>query len=301
MHVDAFGSGYPVLFLHGIPTNGRLWTPLVERMSPRFRCIVADLPGMKRSSPTAPTLAELPAVARALDRVRAQHGIKKWHVVGHDAGCAVAVHYAHRLPGRVERLGLLTPSLFPDLKPFYLFELLRKPLIGELLAPSINLIFWNLVMRLALTDRRGRGFAREFRSPYRGWGGPWRLMDLMRWGDPRDVLAGVPDMLRAIEAPATVFHGAHDPAVPLSFGQRTADLLPHAHLTVLNDGHFLPLSQPKVIAEALAGFLATTSEVPLTADPVQQRRGKEGEQRHPALATPLSGMPFEPTSVSDPY
>jgi pimeloyl-ACP methyl ester carboxylesterase len=258
MQVDTFGSGYPVLFLHGIPTNGRLWDLVVERMSARFRCIVADLPGMGRSVQTPPTLRELPALALALDQLRAKHSIRKWHVVGHDAGCAVAVHYAHRFPGRVERLGLLTPSLFPELKPFYLFELLRKPLLGELLAPAVNLIFWNIVMRLALRDPCARGLAHEFRIPYRGWCGGWRLMDLVRWGDPREVLASVPEMLRTIEAPAAVFHGAYDPAVPVSFGRRAADLLPHGHLTVLNAGHFLPLNQPEAIAKALALFLGYT-------------------------------------------
>jgi pimeloyl-ACP methyl ester carboxylesterase len=260
MQVGTFGSGHPVLFLHGIPTNGHLWDLVVERMSTRFHCIVADLPGMGRSAQTPPTLGELPALALALDQVRAQHSISKWHVVGHDAGCAVAVHYAHRFPGRVERLGLLTPSLFPELKPFYLFELLRKPMLGELLAPAVNLIFWNVVMPRALMDGCGQGLVSEFRSPYRGWRGAWRLMDLMRWGHPGEVLAGVPEMLRTIQAPAVVFHGAHDPAVPLSFGQRAADLLPNAHLTVLNAGHFLPLHEPQAIAEALADFLGHSRE-----------------------------------------
>ena len=43
--------------------------------------------------------------------------IAKWHVVGHDAGPAVAVH-AHRFPEHLDHLVLLSPAVFPELKPF---------------------------------------------------------------------------------------------------------------------------------------------------------------------------------------
>ena len=78
-----------------------------------------------------------------------EHNIEKWHVVGHDAGSAIAVHYAHRFQDRVDRLALLSPAVFPELKPFHLFRIVRSPVIGELLAPAVNAIFWKVAMRYA--------------------------------------------------------------------------------------------------------------------------------------------------------
>jgi hypothetical protein len=88
--------------------------------------------------------------------------------------------------------------LFPDLKPFYLFEVLRKPFVGELTAPAINLLFWRLVMRLALqedanTYRDRDGIVHDFHAPFHGLAGAWRLMSVLRWGDPAEVLASMPE------------------------------------------------------------------------------------------------------------
>jgi pimeloyl-ACP methyl ester carboxylesterase len=252
MYVRSLGSGHPVVFLHGMPTNGSIWGPIVERMSAEFRCIVVDLPHDFR---------DLAAVAVALDEVRRQHGIRKWHLVGHDAGCALAVHYAHRFPASAGRMGLLSPSLFPELKPFYLFEVLRKPILGEMLAPAVNSLFWNVAMprALAANEQRGRLIA-ELRGPFSGLRGSWRLMKWLRWGHPAEVLAAMPELLRAIDTPAAIFHGLHDPAVPAVFAQRASELLRHSQLTLLSAGHFLPLHEPAAISRELQRFFAVPEE-----------------------------------------
>ncbi len=126
MYLMARGSGYPVLFLHGMPTSSVLWNGVIERLSGQFQCIAVDLPGLGRSPNTGHGFRNLAELAAAIEDIRIEHRIDKWHVVGHDAGCAIAVHYAHRFAERVGRLALLTPSMFPDLKPFCLFEVLAE-------------------------------------------------------------------------------------------------------------------------------------------------------------------------------
>lgn len=244
MHVRVSGSGYPVLFLHGIPTGGCLWNPMVERMSARMRCLVVDLPYDFR---------DLRALAGSLEEVRRRYGVRNWHLVAHDAGCAIAAHYAARFPNRVARMGLLSPSLFPELKPFCLFELLRKPILGELLAPAVSSIFWNVAMPRALASG---AIVEKLHAPFRGWRGPWRLMNWLRWGDPAEVLAAIPHLLPRIEAPAAIFHGLQDPAVPPGFAERAARLLPKAQLMLLDAGHFLPLHEPTVLAGELLRFFS---------------------------------------------
>ena len=136
MYLLSRGSGYPVLFIHGMPTSGRLWNGIIDKLRDRFTCHAVDLPGLGKTPhvPYAPKQLEL--LAEQIEQIRVEHNIEKWHLVGHDAGCAIAVHYAHRFRDRVGRLALLSPALFPDLQPFYLFRLLRTPVIGEILAPA---------------------------------------------------------------------------------------------------------------------------------------------------------------------
>jgi len=197
----------------------------------------------------------LKELAASIEDIRIDRRIEKWHVVGHDAGCAIAVHYAHRFRDRVGRLALVTPSMFPELEPYFLFEVLRKPVIGELMAPAINLLFWNVAMRLALAGSRDRSeLVNRFRAPFRGLRGSWRLMFLLRWGRPAAVLASIPDLLPGISAPTLVFHGSKDPAVPEAFARRACDLIPNSELVLLDSGHFLPANEPAAVAEALGHF-----------------------------------------------
>src|SRR5580658_5909729 len=154
MYLFSRGSGYPILFIHGMPTNSRLWSGIIDRLRDRFTCLAVDLPGLGRTPQVPYAANQLEVLAERIERIRVEHNIEKWHVVGHDAGSAVAVHYAHRYQGRVDRLALLSPAVFPELKPFHLFRILRTPVIGELLAPVVNSIFWNIAMRYALEQRR---------------------------------------------------------------------------------------------------------------------------------------------------
>ena len=264
MFLVARGCGYPVLFVHGIPTSCALWNGVIGRLSGQFQCIALDLPGLGRSANTPHGFRNFDQLAAGIEDIRIEHRIEKWHMVGHDAGCAIAVHYAHRFQHRVGRLALLSPSMFPELKPFSLFEVLRKPVLGELLAPAINLLFWNVAMRLALSGSRDRSdMVKKFQSPFRGLPGSWRLMSLLRWGHPAEVLASIPKLLPEILTPTLVFHGSKDPAVPEAFARRACELMPNSELVLLDSGHFLPANEPAAVAQALARFFASEESEPL--------------------------------------
>jgi pimeloyl-ACP methyl ester carboxylesterase len=258
MYLLSSGTGYPVLFIHGMPTSGRLWNGIIEKLCDRFTCLAVDLPGLGRSPqiPYGPKQLEL--LAEQIERIRVERNIEKWHVVGHDAGSAVAVHYAFRFQERVDRLVLLSPAVFPELKPFSLFRLLRIPVIGELLAPIVNTIFWNIAMRYALEQPTSklRGVVRDFHAPFSGLWGSWRLMSVMRFGDPAEVLAAVPAMLPQLQVPTLIFHGSRDKAVPQGFAQRACALIPDSKVILLDSGHFLPLSNPEAVANELRLFFA---------------------------------------------
>lgn len=266
MYLLSRGSGHPILFLHGLPTSCHLWDDVIETLCDAHQCIAVDLPGYGKTPKTASGFRDLRAFAAAIDEIRVKCGVEKWHVVGHDAGCAIATHYAHCFPNRVERLALLSPSIFPDLKPFFLFEILRKPIIGELMAPAISAIFWTLVMRWALAGHgRLKELLRDFQAPFRGWRGSWRLMSHMRWGNPADILASIPQILPQLPAPTLILHGLRDRAVPQTFADRARRMLPNAQVLLINCGHFIPLDRPAVVADELRRFFAREASTPQAA------------------------------------
>jgi pimeloyl-ACP methyl ester carboxylesterase len=263
MHVLRRGSGPPVLFIHGIPTNHNLWSGIIQQMQGSFSCFAVDLPGLGQS-PSEPYGSDyLQRLAERIEGIRRENNIQRWHVVGHDAGSAVATHYAHSFPKSVDHLALLSPALFPELKPYYLFELLRKPVIGECLAPFVHPIFWNLGMRRAVRNEEGLSNAvlSDFSAPFSGFAGAWHFMQILRWGKPSEMLAPVSGMLPQLTAPTLIFQGSRDPAIPASFAQRAQRLIPNSQLLQVDSGHFIPLNRPNFVAKHLLNFFA----VPLAA------------------------------------
>jgi pimeloyl-ACP methyl ester carboxylesterase len=112
-------------------------------------------------------------------------------------------------------------------------------------------------MRYALEKRRKewRSVITDFHAPFTGLLGAWRLMSVLRFGDPTEVLA-VPAMLPHLQAPTLVFHGSRDKAIPQGFALRASALIPDSKVILLDSGHFIPLSNPDAIAKELLVFFA---------------------------------------------
>jgi pimeloyl-ACP methyl ester carboxylesterase len=256
MHLLLRGSGYPVVFIHGLPTSSRLWAGTIDKLRDRFTCIAVDLPGLGKSPRVGYGLEQLSLLAEKIEQVRIEQKIEKWHVVGHDAGSAIAVHYAYRYQEHVSCLALLSPAVFPELKPYHLFRLIRRPVVGELLAPLVNAILWNIVMRYAveLDQADLKRAVDDFHAPFSGPLGAWRLMSLLRWGDPSVVLASIPAMLPQLLIPTLIFQGLRDKAVPALFARRASALIPRSRVVLVDSGHFIPLNNPHVVATELLRF-----------------------------------------------
>ncbi len=259
MRCSARGKGEAVLFIHGMPTNGRLWDGVVLELAGHFQCFVVDLPGMGGTAFLPYSAAYFAQVAAQIENVRIRQRVQRWHIVGHDGGCAVAVQYARLFPKRVGCLALLSPAIFPELRPFFLLELLRKPVLGELSAPLVHALFWHVAMRRALTDGRNLAQRLSFRKNFAGIAGPWKLMRLVRWGRPEVVFREFPSLLRKLPFPTLVIHGSRD-VLPEDFARRAADLIADAHLIALDSGHFIPLEQASQVAQHLFAYFDSRGE-----------------------------------------
>jgi len=256
MHLICRGTGSPILFIHGIPTSRLLWSGVIDQLCGRFRCFAVDLPGLGKTPSEPYSTDYLARLAERIDAIRIKNNIAQWHVVGHDGGAAVAAQYAHSFAKNVSRLALLSPALFADLKPYYVLELLRKPIIGECLAPIVHTLFWRIAMQRAVRNLEERdSIATDFREPFAGFCGAWHFMEVLRWGKPGEVLAHLEGILPHLLAPTLILHGLHDPAIPLSFSRRARALIPNSELVYVDCGHFIPLNRPALVANQLAAFL----------------------------------------------
>jgi pimeloyl-ACP methyl ester carboxylesterase len=284
MHCTHQGKGDAILFIHGMPTSHMLWDGVIQQLSGHFRCFAVDLPGMGETPFVPYGSGYLDRLAKQVELLRIRHGVRKWHVVGHDAGCAVAAHYAGRFSEQVGCLALLSPAIFPELKPFYLLNPLRKPLLGEVLAPLVHFAFWQIAMRRAIPGASKGALLRAFCKPFSGPAGAWKLMRLVRWGRPEDMLGEIPAMLAALPIPTLIFHGNRD-VLPASFAERAASLIPTSSVIKLDTGHFVPLDRPNEVAACLRSFFRlnrATMTVPFRA----RELGKRGAHARAMVPEP---------------
>ena len=277
MHCIHQGKGDPILFIHGMPTNRMLWDGIIQQLSSHHRCFAVDLPGMGETPFIPYSPGYLDRLAKQIELLRIRHGVKKWHVVGHDAGSAVAVQYAARFSQHVACLALMSPAIFPELKPFFLLNPLRKPLVGEVLAPLLHFAFWQIAMRRAIVGASNNILLRAFYEPFSGLTGAWQLMRLVRWGKPEDMLGEIPAKLPTLPVPTLIFHGLRD-VLPATFADRAASLIPHSKVVMLDAGHFIPLDKPKEVAACLQSFFAenrTAMAVPIRNLKLKKRGAHE--------------------------
>src|SRR6201999_4234256 len=98
---DDEGNGPPIIFLHGMSWDRRIWQPIIARLGDRFRCVSVDLPGHGKSDDLPKTRDyQLDAVAARLHRLFLTLEIEKPVLVGHSLGGAIASFYAAQFPVR---------------------------------------------------------------------------------------------------------------------------------------------------------------------------------------------------------
>jgi pimeloyl-ACP methyl ester carboxylesterase len=90
----------PVLYLHGIPTSSDDWVEFLGRTGG----IAPDLIGFGRSGKGEHLDHSVAGLSEFLDRFLDVVHADRIRLVAHDWGVAVALHFARRHPGRVERL-----------------------------------------------------------------------------------------------------------------------------------------------------------------------------------------------------
>lgn len=256
------GQGPTVLMLHGNPDNADEWLPLIERLSPEYRCVAPDLPGYGRRGETRPLdgfaytvddqIRFVDALLGALELPRALT------LVVHDIGGIMGVPWAAANVDRLTAMVYTNTVAFPG---FEWFDVARQwgstRTRGKLAA---RLTMW------LLGRRGGRLFARAFgqQNPQLDRAALARFtehfalnpiakattLEQFRRIVRRGYFDGYDAMLERVReaAPTVTVWGEGDPYVP----DARAEDLRAAELRRLDGiGHWVPLLAADALAEAI--------------------------------------------------
>ena len=253
---DVYGTGPPVVLLHGQPGTAVDWQHVVPLLSDRFTVIVPDRLGYGRTGGGAGDFRQNAwAVARLLDRL----GLEGAVVTGYSWGGGVALAFAELFPSRITGL-VLVASVGPGDLFKWEDRVLAAPLLGETVAAlalgSIERILHRRRVQ-ALIDRYLRGRLRKAVD---------LLIDLTSAGnstamwrslvvEQRFLLRDVERLNSALEtvvAPTAVINGSADRTVLPSVSDYLATGIPGATHTVLAGAHhLLPREHPDAVAAAV--------------------------------------------------
>lgn len=259
-----FGSGSPLLLVHGFPLSGFTWRKVLPALAERHTCWVPDLPGMGESTWTDDTEWSFPGQARTLKRLADRLGLERYGVLAQDTGGTFARLLALDDAARVERLVLINTEI-PGHRPPWI------PLYQFLMTLPGAQASFGLLLRSRWFLRSGMGFGGCFsdlslldgafhehvvepllRSPER-MEGMARYLTGLTW-EPVDALATDHGRLTM---PVLLLWGADDPTFPLAQARTMLRQIARARLVEIPGAKLLVHEEkPADVARATLDFLA---------------------------------------------
>jgi pimeloyl-ACP methyl ester carboxylesterase len=254
------GAGAPVVFIHGFPTSGHLWSDVVSLMPSGHRLVVIDLLGFGRSDRPEKRGMDVRAhtarTVELLDELR----IPRACIVGHGIGGGIAQSLAIRSPERVSHLCLVDSVAF-DGWPSVRTRFARWSLgVTHALPPELFVGVARRVIERGYADANRAAhsidlYVRPFANPE----GRDALIAHIR-GLTNTETSELGPRLREISVPSSIVWGNSDRVVPVEVGRRLAAAIPGATLDVIPDaGHFTPEEAPRAVADAIARLLQRAS------------------------------------------
>jgi 3-oxoadipate enol-lactonase len=245
------GSGFPVVFAHGLTFDRHMWDHQVETLSSRYRCIAYDFLGHGGSSVGRGEYS-LEDEAENLHALLAQWGASIAHLVGLSMGGMVGIRLALAHPEDVRSLALLDTSAEEEVAE-------RRPQY-EALAAASRASGPQSVVDTVAGFMFSQGFVQSqpekvaaFKQQFIGIN--VEGLELATKAITRRT--SVLERIAEITVPTLVIVGGQDIATTPDKAQRIVERIAGARLeTIAGSGHMTPIEQPESISQLLSEFLA---------------------------------------------
>lgn len=266
LHVaDWGGCGPDLLFVHANGFLGRVYRLMIARLVPAHHVLTLDLRGHGDSDRPTPGTYHWQHLARDVEGVIEQLGLRHFYGIGHSGGAALLALYAATHVGRVERLALMEPVSLP-----------HEPEFLDRFPVPLHAVVDRARRRREVWDNR-----RQLFTAYRGKEAfaSWHqdvLWDYINHGtyelpDGRIALKCAAEVeaqvfansrsldifsqLDKIDCSVLVLRGALTDRPLFLVAERVAQRIPQGSLaTVPDTGHFLPMEKPQEVGDIIGEF-----------------------------------------------
>ena len=256
------GVGDPLLFVHGLLVDGRLWRNVTPHLHGAHRCIVPDWPLGSHQTALAPGADRSPrGIAHLIADFLDALGLERVTIVANDTGGAISQILAAERPERLSGLVLTNCDCLENFLPPVL-----RPLQWLAHLPGAYWLISQL-MRPARVRRSPLGFGMLSRRRIpddltAAWVAPLRrravradVLATLKAIDARDTLRAA-EQLHERPLPTLLAWAPEDLTFPLRFAERLAAMIPGARLEQIPDSRaFIPEDQPERLAQLIGAFV----------------------------------------------
>ncbi|HEV3129620.1 MAG TPA: haloalkane dehalogenase [Solirubrobacteraceae bacterium] len=257
-HLDE-GEGRPVVFFHGEPTWSFLWRKVIPPVRDAgFRCLAPDLPGFGASDkPIDFDWYSYDRHTAAAASLFEELDLKDATVVVHDWGGPVGLRLAVEHPDRVSQIVIMDTGLFTGHQKMTEAWIMFRDFVERTEDLPVGFL-----VRGACKHDPGDEVIAAYEAPYPNAeskaGARAFPLILPTSPDMPGAEAGrrVLDALRGDTRPKLVLWADSDPVLPVSTGERFAQILGTELAHVINDAsHFLQEDAGPVIGQHIADWL----------------------------------------------
>jgi pimeloyl-ACP methyl ester carboxylesterase len=257
------GEGAPLVFVHGLLVDGRLWRKVVPPLAQGHRCVVPDWPlGAHRRALNATADRSPRGIANLIADFIAALELEDVTIVANDTGGAISQILASERPERLRALVLTNCDCLENFLPP-----LVRPLQWLAHMPGA---YWTLsrIMRSARLRRSKLGFGMLSRTGIpdeitAAWAAPLSdravradVVATLKAIDSRDTLAAA-ERLGERPLPTLLAWAPEDLLFPVRFAERLAATIPGARLELIPASRaFVPEDQPEQLARLVTSFVA---------------------------------------------
>lgn len=239
INVETYGSGIPIVFIHGAGGSTLSWLLQKTYFDKIHRVVLVDLPGHGKSGGDSQDSIE--AYAAAVRKALEDNAAGPAYIAGHSMGGAVAMHLAITYPELLKGLILIGTGARLKVYPQILEGILRDK---EGTARTIIDTAFSDTVPAALRDKV---FAEYMKNDAR------TIFNDFTACDGFNVMGS----LGTISVPTLVICGVNDRFTPPKYSRYLAESIPGADLQLIEDsGHMVMIEKPARVNEAIERFIS---------------------------------------------
>jgi haloalkane dehalogenase len=247
------GSGDPVVFLHGIPTNSYLWRDVIDPIAAERRVLVPDMIGYGNSSMFDGFDRSIRAQEEMVTELLSTLDVRSPSLVGHDLGGGVFLRYAAHHPDAVDEL-VLSNSIAYDSWPIQLITDLGLPETArDTGVEELQAMLDDLFRDTLYGSEHSEAFLDGMTTP---WHSEEGVTSLVRNAISTNTNHTTEIDPGRIEAPTLLLWGADDQFQSIEWAERLQADIETAELIGLDDAnHWVMEDRPDAYRDELADFL----------------------------------------------